>query len=146
MTGGASNNSAIPAEFHEFMVRCHDALAQQAKGHAQPFLNLWSHTPDVTLMAAIGGFQTGFDDVSGLLSHVAKSLDWDTWSAENLMTGVAGDLAFTVELERRTRTGGGEEEETTLRATQVYRRLDGGWKVIHRHGDLLARYQQKWQP
>jgi ketosteroid isomerase-like protein len=141
---GASNNSAIPADFGEFMDRCHDALAQQAKGHSQPFLDLWSHTHDVTVMAAVGGYQTGFDDVSALLSRVAKSLNWDTWRAENLATGVAGDLAFTVELETVTRTVDGKEEAMTRRATQVYRRTDGGWKVIHRHGDLLTPYREKW--
>ena len=28
-------------------------------------------------------------------------------------------------------------EPYTLRATQVYRREDGDWKVVHRHGDQL---------
>jgi ketosteroid isomerase-like protein len=144
MTTDAAGKSAAQSEFDDFMDRCHEALAQQTKGHSQPFLTLWSHTPDVTVMAAVGGYQTGFEDVSGLLHHVSKSLDWDTWSAENLATGVAGDVAFTVELERMTRTVNGQEEEMTLRATQVYRRIDGDWMVIHRHGDLLTPYEEKW--
>ena len=132
------------ASFQDFMRRCHDALAQQTKGHSQPFLELWSHTSDVTVMAAVGGHQSGFDDVSGLLSHVSKSLNWETFSVENLATGVAGDFAFTVELESLTRLVEGNEEAMTLRATQVYRRVDGDWKVIHRHGDLLTPYEEKW--
>jgi ketosteroid isomerase-like protein len=31
----------------------------------------------------------------------------------------------------------GEEEEMTLRATQIYRREHGEWKVIHCHGYVL---------
>jgi ketosteroid isomerase-like protein len=70
--------------------------------------------------------------------------NWDTFSVENLATGVAGDFAFTVELERLTRLVKGNEEAMTLRATQVYRHVDGDWKVIHRHGDLLTPYEEKW--
>ena len=44
---------------------------------------------------------------------------------------------FTVELERLTREIEGETETMSLRATSVYRREDGAWKVIHRHGDGL---------
>jgi ketosteroid isomerase-like protein len=29
-------------------------------------------------------------------------------------------------------------EPYTLRVTQVYRREDGEWKVLHRHGDQLS--------
>ena len=136
--------STTSDSFENFMSRCHEALAQQTKGHSEPFLELWSHTPDVTVMAAVGGYQSGFDDVSGLLSHVSKSLNWDTFSVENLATGTAGDFAFTVELESLTRTVDGNEEAMTLRATQVYRRVDGNWKIIHRHGDLLTPYEEKW--
>jgi hypothetical protein len=38
-------------------------------------------------------------------------------------------LGFTVELERLTRQINGETEEISLRATTVYRREDGAWKV-----------------
>ena len=30
---------------------------------------------------------------------------------------------------------GGPRQPNTLRVTQVYRREDGDWKLIHRHGD-----------
>jgi len=131
-------------DFNEFLARTHEALTQQGGGHSAPFLSLWSHTPDVTVMAAVGGYQTGFEAVSDLLSNVSKSLNWETLNAENLATGVSGDLAFTVELEHMTRTVDGEAQEMTVRATQVYRRADGEWKVIHRHGDVLTPYEEKW--
>ena len=43
-----------------------------------------------------------------------------------------------------TRTVDGVPEEMTIRATQIYRRQDGPWKVIHRHGDVLTPYKVKW--
>jgi ketosteroid isomerase-like protein len=30
-----------------------------------------------------------------------------------------------------------------LRVTQIYRREDGEWKLVHRHGDELAADQQQ---
>jgi ketosteroid isomerase-like protein len=95
-------------------------------------------------MAAVGGYQAGFHDVSGLLPHVSKSLNWDGFRTENLATRVEGDVAFTAELERMTRTVDRHEEAMTIRATQIYRRVDGDWKVIHRHGDVLTAYEEKW--
>jgi ketosteroid isomerase-like protein len=32
----------------------------------------------------------------------------------------------------------------TLRATQVYRREGGEWKIVHRHGEVLTPVEVKW--
>jgi ketosteroid isomerase-like protein len=37
-------------------------------------------------------------------------------------------------------------EPYTLRVTQVYRREDGEWKVVHRHGDQLSIDQSQRLP
>src|SRR4029434_6971046 len=57
---------------------------------------------------------------------------------ELLAAGVSGDLAYTVELEHTSvSVDGVPVEPYTLRVTQVYRREDGEWKVVHRHGDQI---------
>lgn len=139
-----SRASNAEAELEEFISRCHEALSHQSQGRPEPFLKLWSHADDVTIMAAIGGYHVGFEQVSSLLSAASKTQSFDTWSAENIVTTVEGDLAFSVELERYGRRVDGDEEEMTLRATQIYRREEGGWKVIHRHGDVLTPVEAKW--
>lgn len=48
---------------------------------------------------------------------------------------VSGDLAYTVQREITSTIVNGEPREYVLRVTQVYRRENGNWKVIHRHGD-----------
>jgi ketosteroid isomerase-like protein len=132
---------ADAAEFLEFVERCHDALRQHTGGNPRPFLELWSHAEDVSLMGGVGGHQVGFDEVSKLLTAAAKTLNYETWSAENLATGSDDTFGFTVELERLTRHIHGETEEMRLRATSIYRREDGSWKVIHRHGDSLMNVE-----
>jgi hypothetical protein len=50
-----------------------------------------------------------------------------------------GYLAYTVELEHTSVSlDGVPVGPYTLRVTQVYRREDGGWKVVHRHGDQIS--------
>jgi ketosteroid isomerase-like protein len=121
----------------EFIARCHDALRQHTGGNPKPFLELWSRAGDVSLMGGVGGHQVGIDNVTELLTAAAKTLNYETWTAENLATGFTDTLGFTVELERLTRHVDGELEEMRLRATSIYRREDGAWRVIHRHGDSL---------
>ncbi len=48
-------------EFHEFLERCHDALRQHTGGDPRPYLQLWSHADDVSLMGGVGGHQVGID-------------------------------------------------------------------------------------
>ena len=141
---GASNDPTRDADLEEFIGRCHEAITQQSQGHPEPFLELWSRADDVSIMAAIGGYQVGFDEVSKLLTAASKTQTFESWSAENLVTVAADDLAISVELERYGRHVDGEEEQMTLRATQIYRRENGEWRVIHRHGDILQPIEAKW--
>jgi ketosteroid isomerase-like protein len=121
----------------EFIERCHKALKEHTGGNPRPYLELWSDANDVSLMGGVGGHQVGLDQVSELLTAAARTLNYETWDAENLVTGFDETLGFTVELERLTRHVDGEIEEMSLRATTIYRREEGAWKVIHRHGDGL---------
>ena len=129
--------ASADAEAAEFLERCHVALRQHTNGNPRPFLDRWSHAADVSLMGGVGGHQVGFDQVSELLTAAAKTLNYETWSAENLASLFTDTLGFTVELEHLTRQVDGQTEELSLRATSIYRREEGAWKVIHRHGDSL---------
>lgn len=51
---------------------------------------------------------------------------------------MVGDLAYTAGFEHTSTSVDGEPRTYTLRATQVYRREDGQWKVAHRHGDTVT--------
>jgi ketosteroid isomerase-like protein len=51
---------------------------------------------------------------------------------------VVGDMAYTAGLEHTSVSVDGQSRSYTLRATQVYRREGGEWKVAHRHGDTVT--------
>jgi ketosteroid isomerase-like protein len=58
----------------------------------------------------------------------------DAYEFELLAAGASGDLAYTVGFEHKTVIDG-MTVTYTLRVTHVYRREDGVWKTVHRHGD-----------
>jgi ketosteroid isomerase-like protein len=49
------------------------------------------------------------------------------------LTSPAGSVSLGHDQWRRRRAGG-----STVRVTHVYRREDGEWKIVHRHGDSAA--------
>jgi ketosteroid isomerase-like protein len=62
--------------------------------------------------------------------------DCTTQSFDLLAAGVSGDLAYTVGFEHAAHSRDDVPEGPyTLRVTHIYRREDGEWKIVHRHGD-----------
>lgn len=59
-------------------------------------------------------------------------------TVELLAFDVVGDMAYTAGFEHTTASVDSEPRTYTLRATQVYRREDGRWRVAHRHGDTVV--------
>jgi ketosteroid isomerase-like protein len=57
---------------------------------------------------------------------------------------VTADLGYVVDIERATAKIGDREDITpyALRATNIYRREEGGWKMVHRHADPITTKQQ----
>jgi ketosteroid isomerase-like protein len=90
----------------------------------------------------------GSDKVSGVFRSIASRWsDCTDQRVEILAAGVSGDLAYTVELEHTSvSVDGAPVQPYTLRVTQVYRREDGEWKVVHRHGDQLSVDQDHGLP
>jgi ketosteroid isomerase-like protein len=137
---------AAMTDVDDFLAEIHPRLVTELQalhnGDPGPRLAMWSTAEPVTLFgAAMNG--RGWAEVSRIFRSIASR-----WSActdqrvELLAAGVSGDLAYTVELEHTSvSVDGVPVEPYTLRVTQVYRREDGEWKVVHRHGDQLATGQ-----
>jgi ketosteroid isomerase-like protein len=47
-------------------------------------------------------------------------------------------MAYTAGLEHTSASVDGEARTYALRATQVYRRESGDWRVAHRHADTVT--------
>jgi SnoaL-like domain len=56
---------------------------------------------------------------------------------EHFVIASSGDMAYTVGFERmHVSVDGGPRRDMTLRVTHIYRRIDGDWKLVHRHADF----------
>ena len=86
-------------------------------------------------MGAFGGYERGWREVSARLDWAATGIKSTDRVAENIVTLVGEDLAYTVDLEHMTRHVDDRPQPRTLRCTQVYRRENGEWKVVLRHAD-----------
>jgi ketosteroid isomerase-like protein len=126
----------------DFLAEIHPRLVAELRalhdGDPGPRLAMWSTRDPVTLFgAAMSG--RGWERVSGIFRSIASRWsDCSDQRVELLAAGVSGELAYTVELEHTSVSiDGVPVEPYTLRVTQVYRREDGEWRVVHRHGDQL---------
>jgi len=106
-------------------------------GDPAPRMAMWSTRDPVTLLGAFGPNKSGWDEVSRTFRWVASRFSGGTaYNFELVAAGVSGDLAYTVGFERSAVSiDGGPVAPRVLRVTHVYRREDGDWKIVHRHGD-----------
>jgi ketosteroid isomerase-like protein len=97
---------------------------------------LWSHEDPVSLFGAAITTR-GWPAISTVFSQLEENFsDCTAYDVEVVAAGASGDLGYLVAIERVTLSmGGGPPRSIVLRATTVFRREDGEWKAVHRHGD-----------
>jgi ketosteroid isomerase-like protein len=118
--------------------RLYDAEVALHNGDAAPRLAIWSTKEPVTVLGAWRS-ATNYRETRELFNVLEKSFsDCRSYSFELIAADVVGDMAYTVGYEHTRASVDGEPRTYTLRATQVYRRENGEWKVAHRHGDTLS--------
>jgi len=139
--------SALPLastqDFRETLERTLAALRRLVSGDAGPFVDLWSHADDVTIVGGFGGWHRGRERIKANTESAASRFAAGRLLDVELVTlgaSTSGDLAFSVWIERAEVTLAGRNEPATLtvRVTHIFRREDGVWRLIHRHGDQVA--------
>lgn len=111
-----------------------DAEVAVHNGDAAPRRAIWSRRDPVTVLGAWQN-ASGQAELDRLFALLAASFsDCTSYEFELLEAEVLGDVAYTVGLEHTSASVDGVPRTYTLRATQIYRREDGEWKVAHRHG------------
>ncbi|MCX5052415.1 MULTISPECIES: nuclear transport factor 2 family protein [unclassified Streptomyces] len=107
-------------------------------GDATPRRALWSRNEPVSILGAWRNVY-GRREIDELFAALEKSFSNCTSYVFELQAyDVSGTMAYTAGLEHTSASVDGEPRTYTLRATQVYRREDGEWRVAHRHGDTVT--------
>jgi ketosteroid isomerase-like protein len=122
------------SEILDRQIRAEKALHN---GDATLRMEMWSHRDPVTLFGAAVPINSGWDEVSRTFGWLASGFSDNTaYEFELVAAGVSGDLAYTVAFEHTSVSiNGVPAKPYTLRVTHIYRREDGEWKIVHRHGD-----------
>jgi ketosteroid isomerase-like protein len=107
-------------------------------GDAAPRRSLWSRNEPVSVLGAWRN-ALGQRQLDELFTSLARTFsDCRSYAFELQAYDVVGDMAYTAGLEHTSASVDGRPRSYTLRATQVYRREGGEWKVAHRHGDTAT--------
>jgi len=106
-------------------------------GDPEPRLALWSQNDPITLFGAGVPLETGRAGAENVAHWLAgKMSQSQTFDVELVAAEVSGDLAYTVGFEHSEYSyDGGPVQPAVLRVTHVYRRENGEWRIVHRHGD-----------
>ena len=119
-------------------------LAAIGAGNGGPYAACWAASDDATLFGAWGPIEKGHDAVVRTFDWVAGRFSDGSLTPEYSVVAASGDLAYTVGFERGTvRVDGGEPQLMTIRATHIYRRVDGEWRLVHRHADFPPPDQRR---
>ena len=114
------------------------ALNTMFTGELGPMKEVWSHANDVTYMGPGGGFQVGWDQVlANWEAQAAMKLGGKVEPMDMRIT-VGQDLAVTQNYEKGENTNAdGKTQTVSIRATNLFRKENGKWKMIGHHTDLL---------
>lgn len=105
-------------------------------GDPEPRIALWSRRDPVTLCGAAVPARSGWAELEPVFRALADQFSEVTdYRMELLACQAIGDMGYTVAFEHSSLKINGEPRQYRLRATHVWRREDGEWKIVHRHGD-----------
>jgi ketosteroid isomerase-like protein len=107
-------------------------------GDPSPRRTLWSRNEPVSVLGAWRNAH-GQGELDELFTALGKSFsDCTSYAFDLLAYDVVGDMAYTAGFEHISASVDGHPRTYSLRATQVYRREIGEWRVAHRHGDTVT--------
>jgi len=121
------------------MAQFYTALNALFEGDATPMGEVWSHSEDVSYMGPGGGMKSGWEEISAhWKAQSSRNLGGEIRSAsEKAILGSRLAIVYAQE-EGSHMDADGQEQTFSLRATNVFRKEDGQWKMIGHHTDMFS--------
>jgi ketosteroid isomerase-like protein len=127
--------------FGEFLPRFELGIERFLNGDATLWKSNVSQESDATIMGAWGDYEKSWSELEPRYDWAAARFEESGAQVQfqYLSSGVSGELAFTVAIERSTVRLVGQKEPAamSLRVTHLFRKERGEWKLLHRHADPL---------
>jgi ketosteroid isomerase-like protein len=126
-------------ELADLVRRTEEATSAIIRGDMRRYLELTPHAPGFTLMNPFGGLPTRYDNRAESLETAAGYFAGGEAKLELVQAHASGDIVVLVMIERQHgKVGGLPDQNWSLRVTQVYRRDNAKWRLVHRHADPLV--------
>ncbi|MFM9100882.1 MAG: YybH family protein [Cyanobium sp.] len=105
-------------------------------GAAEAFAAIWSEADDISHLGPLGATRSGRAAVMEEFARESAMGFAGTLVADERRFVETAELGYLVCLERtRGMTQAGEAISTDIRATTIWRREQGQWRVVHHHTD-----------
>jgi ketosteroid isomerase-like protein len=127
-------------DFEQFMKRREEVARAYVRGDATPLGRIVAHASPATFFGPQGDYREGAEEVSSTYEHDAGAFEPGGDSHFQILQMAASDgVAYWVGFQRANVQMHGKTEAIpfNLRVTEVFRREDGEWKMVHRHADPL---------
>jgi ketosteroid isomerase-like protein len=133
-------------DFEQFMKRREEVARAYVRGDAEPLGRIVARVSPATFFGPQGGHRQGADEVYSTYEHGAEIFESGGDSSFEILQMAASDgIAYWVGFQHATARMRGKTEAVpmSLRVTEVFRREDNEWKLVHRHADTLVSASEK---
>jgi ketosteroid isomerase-like protein len=122
------------------------ALNAMFTGDLGPMREIWSHDEDVTQMGPFGKRLVGWKEVEGDFQRAASMIKSGKVVAKDVLVEATADMGYTTCVEQGENIDrDGKKIAVDHRATSIFRREGGKWKLVHHHTDLGVELQRAMQ-
>jgi hypothetical protein len=135
---------AVEHEVRRASDQFYTALNQMlSEGDPGPVMAVWSQGQHGSTMHPIGGREVGRDQILAAWKQAGSAFSEGRAAVDDLVVvPLTEDVAYTIGTERFEGKVGGEPIRGEWRATNIYGREDGGWKIMHHHTDGSPELQE----
>lgn len=121
----------------------YSSLNAMFTGDAEALKEVWSHSEDVVYMGATGKYQIGWGNMYKEWQEQAKLKFGGSVKYTDLHVIVGKDIAVTNQLVKSADpTATGVNKDVSLRASSVFRKENGKWKMIGHHADVIPELEK----
>lgn len=132
------------ADFEMFMERRLIAAKAYVTGNPDPLSAIAARDSNATFFGPGGGYEEGAEHVENVYRRDAKAFgeEGDT-DFEILQSNASADIGYWIGFQTADVTLGGKQAKMKLRITEIFRRENDEWKLVHRHADPLTEKKEK---
>lgn len=134
--------AADSEDFEEFLRRRHAAGGEYVSGNPEPLGRVVAQEFPATFFSPRGDVTSGTREVWSRYERDASLFASGSVNTfEPLDSAASDDIAYWVGFQRSQANMRGEDQPVpfNLRVTEIYRRENDQWKLVHRHADPLKQ-------